>query len=211
MDELLAAVVRDAEADALTVAVVLCGSRSVGHERPDSDYDLHYVRLVAEKPPPRENVEIALTTLDDLRVLEPFWWTDAMVQGRVLVDKTDGELDLILARLSAADDAALAYDAYLNAYVRGKAALARGDELGGRLHAADSVREFARALAALDGTRPRFHDRLAGTLGAWEPQLLAILRDPAIEDQRALRVEVQQLMESRGIFTHREWKPGQLA
>jgi hypothetical protein len=211
MDDLLAEIVREAEADQDTVAVLLCGSRSVGHERPDSDYDLHYVRLVAEKPTPRENVEAALTTLDELRTIESCWWTDAMVQGRVLVDKTDGELELILARLSAGDDVALPYDAYLNAYVRGKAALARGDELGGRLHAADSVRELARALAALDGKRPPFHDRLAGTLGDWEPRLLEILRDPAVEAQRALRIDVQELMESRGILTHREWKPEQLA
>ncbi len=170
------AVVEDAESDPKTVAIVLCGSRSVGHERPDSDYDLHYVRLVAEKPPPRDNVEAALVTLEELRTLEPSWWTDAMVQGRVLVDKTNGELDLILTRLSAPDDATLAYDAYLNAYVRGKAALARGDELGGRLHAADSVRELARALFALAGKRPPFHDRLAGTLDDWEPRLVAVLR-----------------------------------
>ena len=95
--------------------------------------------------------------------------------------------------------------------MRGKAALARGDELGGRLHAADSVRELARALAALDGQRPRFHDRLAGTLSNWVPRLLEILRDPDIEAQRALRIDVQELMESRSVLTHREWKPEQLA
>jgi hypothetical protein len=211
MDELLAEIVREAEADPKTVAVVLSGSRSVGHDRPGSDYDLHYVRLVAEQPPPRENVEAALTTLDELRTLEPYWWTDAMVQGRVLVDKTNGELDLILARLSAGDDVSLPYDAYLNACVRGKAALARGDELGGRLHAADSVRELARVFAVLDGKRPRFHDRLAGTLGEWEERLLAILRNPNIEAQRALRIDVQELLESHGVFTHRDWKPEQLA
>lgn len=211
MDAVLAAIVRDAEADSETIAVVLCGSRSVGHEHADSDYDLHYVRLVATKPPPHENVEAAVTTLEELRSLEPDWWTDAMVQGRVLVDKTDGELDLILARLSAPDDVALAYDAYLNAYVRGKAALARGDELGGRLHAADSMRELARALSALAGRRPPFHDRLRGTLGEWEPTMLAILRNPDVDSQRELRLNIELLMESRGVFTHREWKPEQLA
>jgi hypothetical protein len=59
--------------------------------------------------------------------------------------------------------------------------------------------------------RPRFHDRLAGTLGNWEPRLLEILRDPDIEAQRALRIDVQELMESRSVLTHREWKPEQLA
>jgi predicted nucleotidyltransferase len=76
MDEVLAELVREAEDDPDTVAVVLCGSRSVGHERPDSDYDVHYVRLVAGKPPHRTNVEAAVITLDELRTIEPYWWTD---------------------------------------------------------------------------------------------------------------------------------------
>ena len=104
----------------------------------------------------------------------------------MLVDKTDGELDRILARLGSADDVARPYDAYLNAFVRGKAAARRGDELGARLHAADSVKYLVEALAAVDGRRPRFHDRLAGTLGAWEPRLLAILRDPDVDAQLVL-------------------------
>jgi predicted nucleotidyltransferase len=43
MDDALAAIVRDAEADPNVVAAVLQGSRSVGQERSDSDYDVFYV------------------------------------------------------------------------------------------------------------------------------------------------------------------------
>lgn len=210
MDETLAVLVRDAEADPDTLAVVLGGSRSVGHERADSDYDVYFVRAVDTKPEVAANVEAAVITLDELRTTEPYWWTDGMVQGRVLVDKTDGELDAILARLGAASDVARPYDAYLNAFVRGKAAARRGDELGARLHAADSVRYLAEAIAALAGARPWFHDRLAGTLGDWEPRLLAILRDPDVDAQLALQRDVQELMGSRGFHTHRDWKPEQL-
>jgi hypothetical protein len=210
MDHVLAALVRDADVDPETVAVILGGSRSVGHEGPDSDYDVYYVRTVPGNVASQPNVETPTITLDELRTIEPYWWTDGMVQGRVLLDKTGGELTEILARLGAAQDASAPYDAYLNALVRGKAASRRGDELGARLHAADSVRYLAEALAALEGRRPRFHDRLAGTLGEWEPRLLAILRDPTVEAQLALYAEVRDVMESHGVRTHDDWREEQL-
>jgi hypothetical protein len=211
MDEVLSAVVREAESDPNTVALVLGGSRSVGQERPDSDYDLYFVRLVTAKPAHPPEVEAAVITLDELRTIEPYWFTDGMVQGRVVLDKTGGELDAILARLGSADDVTRPYDAYLNAFVRGKAAVRRGDELGARLHAADSVRYVAEALAALEGRRPRFHDRLTGTLGGWETRFLSILRDPDVDAQLALFADVRTLMEMHGVLTHTDWKAQQLS
>jgi hypothetical protein len=210
MDALLANIVREADADPNVVGLVLHGSRSVGHDRPGSDYDLFFVLKAAVKPVAREHVESAWVTFDELRAAEPTWWTDGMVQGQLLLDKSGGELERVLARLGEATDVETPYDGYLNSFVRGKAAARRGDELGARLHAADSVRYLAEALAALDGRRPRFHDRLAGHLGEWEPRLLAILRDPDVDVQRALQRDVQRLMESRGVRTHETWKPDQL-
>jgi len=210
MDAVLAKLVRDAADDPETLAVVLHGSRGAGHERPDSDYDVCFVRTVGTGPAVAAEVEPAVITIDELRVAEPDWFTDGIVQGRVLLDKTDGELDRILARLGAAEDVERPYDAYLNALVRGKSAARRGDELGARLHAADSVRHLTGALAALDGRRPAFHDRLTGTLGEWEPRLLAILRDPDVDAQLALATDVRALMESHGIRTHDEWREEQL-
>lgn len=207
LDEL----VRAAEADPDTLAAILHGSRSVGHERPRSDYDLCYVRTVADEPPLPPNVEAFVVTLEELRDAEPTWWTDSLVQGRVLVDKTGGELERILTRLGAATDVERPYDAYLNAFVRGKAAARRGDELGARLHAADAVRYLVEALAALEGRRPRFHDRLSGTLGHWEPRMLAVLRDPDVDAQLELFADVRALMEARGVHAHEAWKPEQLA
>src|SRR2546428_7409424 len=69
----------------------------------------------------------------------------------------------------------------------------RGDEVGARLHAADSIRYLVEALAALEGLRPRFHDRLAGTLGDWEPRFLEILRSPDVETQLARYDDVHKL------------------
>jgi hypothetical protein len=210
MDQTLAAVVRGAEADPNIVAVFLHGSRAVGHERPDSDYDVWFVtteeRALEEIP----NVEAASVTIDQLRETTPTWWTDGLVQGRVLFDRTDGELESIMARLAAAEDVERPYDGYLNAFVRGKAAARRGDELGARLHVADSVQYLVEALAALDGKRPRFHDRLAGTLGEWEPRLLELLREPTVDRQLAVFAAVRDHMESRGASTHNLWKDEQL-
>jgi hypothetical protein len=210
MDDVLSRVVREAEDDPRTLAVVLHGSRAVGHERPDSDYDVYYVRTVDERPSVPGQVEPAVITIAELRTVEPYWFTDGMVQGRVLVDKTGGELAEILSRLGAAREVEEPYDAYLNAFVRGKAAARRGDELGARLHAADSVRCLVTALAALDGRRPPFHDRLAGTLDEWEDRLVAILRDPDVDAQLELFADVRSLMESHGIRAHDEWKDDQL-
>lgn len=209
-DDVLAAIAREAQADDNVVAVVLHGSRSAGQERADSDYDLFYVVASPTEVEPRPHVDRAVVTLDELCATDAAWWTDTMVDGTVLVDKTDGELAAILERLGRADDVERPYDAYLNAFVRGVKSARRGDELGARLHAADSVRYLIEALAALEGRRPRFHDRLRGTLGVWESRLLAILREPDVEAQLELRRDVQELMESRGVLTHRTWKPEQL-
>ncbi len=154
-----------------------------------------------------ENVDAIVTTLDELRALEPSWWTDGLVVGRVLLDRTDGALRAELARLDSVPDSAAreAYDAYLNAFVRGTNAGRRGDELGARLHAADSVRYLVAALYALEGKRPRFHDSLGDLPSEWRYPLLEILRSADLAAQRALQDRVESLMTERGILAHEDW------
>jgi hypothetical protein len=206
-DPVLARLVADAEADVQTLALVLAGSRAHGHERDDSDYDVYLVRTVAEKPPVPERVEATVTTLEELRALEPCWWTDGLVAGRVLVDKTDGALVQELERLGGVpeDAAHAAYDAYLNAFVRGLGAARRGDEVGARLHAGDSVRFLVQALYALEGRRAPFHDRLDGLPDEWRYPLLEVLRSADPAAQRALQEKVEALMTDRGVLAHEEW------
>jgi hypothetical protein len=81
MDELLAELVREAETDPDTLAVILGGSRSVGHERPKSDYDVYYVRSLPGRPPARDRVEAPTITSAELRERDPDWWTDGIVEG----------------------------------------------------------------------------------------------------------------------------------
>ena len=76
MDDVLAEIVREAEANPDVAAVVLGGSRSQGHERPDSDYDIYYVTLSGTGPSAPDHVEAPTISLDELRVVEPYWWTD---------------------------------------------------------------------------------------------------------------------------------------
>lgn len=207
MDEVLARVVADAKADPRTLAVVLAGSRARGHEHAASDYDVYLVRTVPEKPPVPDNVEAACTTLDELRSLEPYWWTDGLVAGRVLHDETGGALERELARLRAVPERAAhdAYDGYLNAFVRGLGAARRGDELAQRLHAADSVRFLVRALHALEGHRAPFHDHLDDLPDEWRYPLLELLRNADPDAQRALQAKVEALMTERGVLAHEDW------
>lgn len=70
MDETLAAIVRGAEADPNILAVFLHGSRAVGHERPDSDYDVWFVMAVDGAVAEIPNVDAASVTIDQLRKAE---------------------------------------------------------------------------------------------------------------------------------------------
>jgi len=207
MTDVLARLLADAQADPHTIAVVLTGSRARGHEHAESDYDVCFVRTVPEKPPVPEDVEAACTTLEELRSLEPYWWTDGLVAGRVLVDKTDGALERELERLRGVPEGAAlaAYDAYLNAFVRGLGAARRGDELGQRLHAADSVRYLVQALHALEGHRAPFHDHLDDLPAEWRYPLLEILRTADPGAQRALQGKVEALMTEHGVLAHEGW------
>ncbi len=206
-DPVVEELVRGAEADPDTLALVLSGSRAVGHEQEESDYDLYLVRTAPGKPALPPNVEAAVTTLEELRTLEPYWWTDGLVAGRVLVDKTAGALDAELARLRSVPESAVseAYDAYLNHFVRGTGSSRRGDELAARLHAAESVVFLVRALHALEGRRPPFHDHLDDLPDEWRYALLEILRTADPEAQRALEARVETLMHAHGVHADAGW------
>jgi hypothetical protein len=222
MDELL----REVEADPSTLGLVLHGSRASGVGRPDSDFDL--VRVVTEEEyerravhEKRDNTDVILQTPTRLRRLadERGWWTASFLSAEVLVDKT-GEIEgLVRAIVDKANEAAYAavpeaYDGYLNSWVRSLKAWRRNDELGGRLHAAQSAVYLLQALFGLEHRWLPYLDRL-------EPELPAIERAQGWEDgflraaalrlldsgepgfQRELEARVEALMDARG-FAH-EW------
>jgi hypothetical protein len=222
VDELL----REVEADPDTLGLVLHGSRAAGSEREGSDYDL--VRVVTDEAYERGPVhrkqgdtDVILQTPARLRRLadDRGWWTASFLGARVLVDKT-GEIEpLIRAIVDKANEAAYAgvpeaYDGYLNSWVRSLKAWRRGDELGGRLHAAQSAVDLVKALFGLERRWPPYLDALEPELPAieraqgWEPgylraALLRLLDEGDVAFQRRLEARVEALMDARG-FAH-DW------
>lgn len=169
----------------------------------------------------RGDIDVLLQTPARLKRLadDRGWWTASFLSARVLVDKT-GEIEgLIRAIVDRANEAAYAdvpeaYDGYLNSWVRSLKAWRRGDELGGRLHAAQSAVYLVRALFGLEHRWQPYLDALESELAAleeaqgWAAGYLrtALIRlldsgDPAF--QRELEARVESLMDARG-FPH-EW------
>ncbi len=235
-DPLLATLVEEAADNPATLGLLLTGSRSVGHSMPDSDYDLVWVltdRAYEDRSQAggtRERRKLNGGALADVVyscpqnlgqiAREPGWWTPGYATARVLVDKT-GEVERLLDVIAvippdrAAGVAADAFDGYLNAFVRSVKAWRRGDELGARLQAAESVTYLVRALFALEGLWAPYHDRIAGRLGVldaqgWAPgslqrTLFELVRSGDPRLQQRLEREVEALMAARGITPDPDW------
>ena len=218
-------------ADDATVGVLLHGSRALGFERQGSDYDL--ICVVSDDSYGRRRTAGALLERHDLvdgsradvlyqcplhlRELaeRPDWYTATYISARVLFDKTGELTELLALIINGASGAAAAqvsdeYDAYLNSWVRSIKAWRRGDELGGRLHAAASVYPLLRALFGLERQWPPYHDQLETRLselerlqgwgaGELRTQIVALLDRGSPDVQQRLQAAVESLFRSRGI------------
>lgn len=228
-DPVVAAVLGRAQADPDTVGLLLAGSRGAGQADAASDYDFvwvlsdHAYQDRAERGGPWDaahtiagrKVELSYASPAVLRELaeRPTWRNPDYATAVVLLDRT-GELDRLVEAVvtipaeRARRDAAASYDAYLNGFYRSVKASRRGDELGARLQAAESVVHLVRALFALRGRRAPHHDRLVRQLSAvdgpsWPPgqlapRLLAVVRTADPAPQQALEAEVEALMRGHG-------------
>lgn len=234
---LLETIEAEVAADPESLGLILHGSRAAGLERPGSDYDL--IRVVTDETfadleargalrekrifPDGPSADVAYACPERFRwgAANPGWFTSMYVTARVLVDD-EGEVERLVAALveggaaAAAENLAETYDGYLNCFVRSLMAWRRGDELGGRMQAAESSLYLVRLLFALERRFPPFHDQLGAPLReleaaqGWEDGYLAdaLLRllataDPTFQQQLELRVET--LLDSRGIA--HEWGP----
>jgi hypothetical protein len=142
------------------------------------------------------------------------WRTPGYASSRVLLDPT-GEIGRLLAAIAAVPEEKAAaevpfwFDSYLNACYRSLKAWRRGDELGARLQASDSMLQLARGLFMLERRWPPYPDRLAAALDGlaypeWSPgrlhsRLMAIARTADPGEQRQLLVEVAALLRRRGL------------
>lgn len=227
----------EVERDPASLGLILHGSRAAGVDGPDSDYDL--LRIVTEEAyaaraerdelrekrtiPGSPTADIVFASPERLRrrLEQTDGYTGMFVTAQVVAD-TDGQVAALLgAIVESAGAGALEnldelYDAYLNCFVRSLKAWRRGDELGGRLQAAESCLYLVRLLFALERRWPPYHDQLAGPLAeleraqGWGEGSLgeALARVLATADptfQQELEARVEALLESRGIA--HQWGP----
>ncbi|HEY3108811.1 MAG TPA: hypothetical protein VGL23_08670, partial [Chloroflexota bacterium] len=186
-DSVVATVLGEAQADVDTVGLLLAGSRGAGQADAESDYDFVWVlsdlayQDRAERGGPWDvarriaghKVELSFASPAVLRELaeRPSWRNPDYATAVVLLDR-GGELGRLVEAVVAIPaerirrDAAAGYDAYLNGFYRSVKAWRRGDELGARLQAAESVVYLVRTLFALRGRRAPHHDRLVRQLAA---------------------------------------------
>jgi len=226
----------EVESDPDSLGLILHGSRAAGVHGPDSDYDL--VRVVTdsswaerrERGELREKrsgdgpgADLVYTCPERLTAHagSPDGYTGMYVTARVLVDK-EGRVGTLVQEIRdsagrlARADVDETYDGYLNCFVRSLKAWRRGDELGGRMQAAESCLYLVRLLFAVEERWPAYHDQLQVPLreleqaqgweeGFLEASLQRVLEtgDPSFQQELELRIEA--FMESRGI--EHQWGP----
>jgi hypothetical protein len=160
-------------------------------------------------------IERSWTTLTRLRSPHvPEWVIRGFQPATVLFDR-DGSVHRTLHELlslspeRSREEAATNFDGYLNCFYRSLKAYRRKNELGARLQASESLTYLTRALFALEGRLPPFHDRLTGTLDTlsghhWHPReleqgFLAVARTGTPPEQIVLQERVVSLMRSRDL------------
>lgn len=199
MDEPLAPLLAEARADANVVGVLLKGSRALGREAPDSDWDLVVVTRGGE-PSHRKDarLDVFRTTLERLRNA-PRYELPAIAHARVLLDKTGEVGDAVeaAARIGR-DELAELYDSYLNDCYRSLKAWARGNELAARVKSGRSLWWLGEFLLGLDGRRAPYPGAWPGRLGELEPLVLEVSRTAAPWRQQELLARVEPLATARG-------------
>lgn len=239
-DPVLEELIDQARRDDASLGLILHGSRGAGTADHESDYDLIWVLTDAEyerrleagtalhieqraddsPAAPIVDIQYSCTTGLKRIAAKPGWWTPGYADSRILLDKT-GEVARLLTEIvtlpeARGREAAAAWlDAYLNAFYRSLKAWRRGDELGGRLHAADSAQFLVRTLFSLERRWPPYHDRLSVALSllsdlGWNPDelrsaMLELLRSGDPQLQQRLEARVEAFMRARGfadVFDH---------
>ena len=236
---MIQALIAEAAADPDVIGLVLTGSRAIGATGPDSDYDVVFLmtdEAFARHPQPQitpvrgRTVTPPISTKDiwneapstmQLEVVEP-WVIPTWAEARILYDRT-GETERVFAplRFMPAERTQNAivnsYDDYLNGCFRSLKCWRRGNELGGRLEAAQTTDPLLNMLFALEqrwrpySSRLIFHlHHLAGQ--GWQPgELDAILLDLISTGnptrQQQLARQVVPLLRARGFeHVHAAWE-----
>jgi len=236
-DPVIHMLIAEATADADVIGLVLMGSRSVGVISPESDYDVYFV--VTDEAmacydrqgrpsrgrtvdPPIDTTDLFTVAIGMLRRESVAAWTlPTWADARILYDR-DGATTRAVETLrhmpedEASVQVAEWYDTYLNALFRSLKSWRRGNSLGGRLEAVESIDALLRTLYALERRWRPYSSRLSAHLQelagqGWDADelrslllSLAATADPGLQQQVARRVVA--LLRDRG-FDHvvREW------
>ncbi len=228
-DPVIQALRAEGEADPDVVGVVLTGSRALDMVTDESDYDAAFIvtdaamaRYEQTRHPVRghtlnlgaTHADLWHEALSSLRSNHmPAWafqmWSDA----RVIYDRageTTAAIDALrrIPEVHASETVAGLYDAYLNGLYRSLKSWRRGDDLGGRVGAADSIAILLQLLFALErhwrpfSSRLWVHlDRLDGQ--GWQPGevrdiLFDLLATGDPRRQQAVARRVEALLRKRG-------------
>lgn len=188
----------------------------------EGNLDEHHREELLKRWTTNPNLEMWITSPSDLSALIPDlldWQIPGFAKAHALLDKT-GEVEQSLSsiRQMPKDAASAAVNgwsgAYTNALFRSVKAYRRGDELGARLHAAESLIFLTKALFALERRWTPYHDRLFAELGSlegWEGPPLAeyflnLLEDPRAEVQIELFEHVRSHLRGRDVeFPAAKW------
>lgn len=227
------ALIAEAITDPDVLGLVLTGSRAIGAVTPESDYDVIFVvtdealaryAQTHTTPPRGTTITPPISTADiwnespsNLRLgTAESWMLPAYAEARVLYDRTGETTRLIDAlRQMSADQAqatvAYWYNAYLNGLYRSLKAWRRGNELGGRMEAAQTADYLLHVLFALEHHWRPYSSRLIFHLDklerqGWRPgELGAILLDLISTGdpsrQQVVARQVAALLRERG-FGH---------
>lgn len=199
MDEVLGALLSEAEADANVLGVFLRGSRAIGTDVAESDWDVVVVLRDGEPSHRKDGaVDVLRTTLARV-CAAPRYELPAIAHARVLLDKTGEVADAVesAARMDR-DELAELYDSYLNDFYRSLKAWSRGDELAGRLKASRSMWWLGEFLLGLEGRRAPYPGAWTGRLGELEPLVLDVLRTGDPRRQQELQAKVERVATARG-------------
>jgi hypothetical protein len=214
-DPIIQALIDEARTDPDVIGLVLLGSRSTGVVTPESDYDVMFavtdeakkmeVRAEGIQFPNSRN-DIWDAVLSDLQIEKvETWMLPAYADAIILYDRT-GETTRCLEALRRVPVEQVKgrveyyHDAYLNGMFRSLKSWRRGNELGGRLEATESVDYLMYLLFALEGRWRPYSSRLWLHLSAldgqgWQPGelhriLLDLIKtgDPRLQQLVARRV-----------------------
>lgn len=211
-------VLKDAEASEHVLGFILTGSRGKGFENEHSDYDA--VMVVADENVKTlqdkyealtlENIDLSVWSLTDFKKYADWdstgssWWDRYdYAHVKILVDKTDGELEKIVRekgyippeKQKAFTDRWL--DGYVNGVFRSVKCIRNGNKSGAHLEAVHSILDLLTAVFAMNGRHRPFLSYVEKELQSYPLEHLPWSSDEFV-------AKIQKVLETADLETQQE-------